>query len=49
MLPERLLFAADMGLEHRMHAGDLPVARVRAGPRRTGRDLVGVIADPVVE
>ena len=31
-----------------MDAGDLPVGLVGAGPGRAGRDVVGVVADPVV-
>ena len=46
---ERFLFTANVGFEHRVHAGRFPVALIRTRSGRTGGNLVGVIADAVVE
>ena len=43
------LLAADVGFQHGVHAGGLPVAGVVAGAGRAGRDFVGVVTDAVIE
>src|SRR5205085_1155467 len=46
---EGLAATADVGLQHRVDTGDEAVALVPAGPRRPGGDVVGVVADLVVQ